>query len=36
MIENKWYIKYIPILPAPTKGAIKNIGEGLHSKVFIN
>ena len=29
-IENKWYVKYIPILPAPTKGAIKSIGEDLH------
>ena len=28
--ENKWDIKYIKILPTPTEGATKNIGEGLH------
>ena len=25
---NKWDIKYIQILPAPTEGATENIGEG--------
>ena len=28
--ENKWDVKYIEILPAPTEGATKYIGEGLH------
>ena len=28
-MENKWDIKYIQILPVPTEGATKNIGEGL-------
>ena len=30
IIENKWDVKYIQILPAPTEGATENIGEGLH------
>ena len=29
IIENKWDIKYIQILPEPTVGATENIGEGL-------
>ena len=29
MIENKWDIKYIQILPEPTVGATENIGEDL-------
>ena len=35
MIENKWDVKYIQILPAPTGVATENTGEGLHLKVFI-
>ena len=30
IIENKWDVKYIQILPAPTEGATENIGEGFH------
>ena len=30
IIENKWDVKYIQILPSPTEGATENIGEGLH------
>ena len=30
MIENKWDVKYIQILPAPTEGATENIGECFH------
>ena len=30
MIENKWHIKYIQMLPTPTEAATENIGEGLH------
>ena len=30
MIDNKQGIKYIQMLPAPTKDATENIGEGLH------
>ena len=30
MIENKWDIKYLQILPAPTESATENIGEGFH------
>ena len=30
IIENKWDIKYIQILPAPTEGATENIGDGLN------
>ena len=26
MIENKWDVKYIQMLPGPTKGAKENIG----------
>ena len=33
--ENKWDVKYIQILPAPTEGATENIGEDMHQKVFI-
>ena len=29
MIEKKWYVKYIQILPAPTECATESIGEGL-------
>ena len=29
IIENKWGIKYIQILPAPTEVSTENIGEGL-------
>ena len=28
--ENKWDVKYIQILPAPTEGATENIGEDMH------
>ena len=30
IIENKWDVKYIQILPAPTEGATENIGKDLH------
>ena len=30
IIENKWDLKYIQILPAKTEGATENIGEVLH------
>ena len=30
IIENEEDKKYIQILPAPTEGAAKNIGEGFH------
>ena len=30
IIENKWEVKYIQILPAPTEGATENIGKDLH------
>ena len=29
-MKNKWDIKYIQQLPAPTEGALENIGEVLH------
>ena len=28
--RRKWDIKYIKILPAPTEGALENIGEGFY------
>ena len=28
--KNKWDVKYIQMLTAPTEGATENIGEGLH------
>ena len=34
LIENKWDIKYIQILPGIIEGATENNGEGLHSKKF--
>ena len=30
MVESKWDIKYIQILPTPTEEATENIGEGLY------
>ena len=35
MIENKWDIKFIQILPTPTKGATENIGEGFHYQEIV-
>ena len=30
IMENKWDIKYIQMLPAPTKVATEDIAKGLH------
>ena len=30
MIENKWNIRYIQILPAPIEGSMENNGKGLY------
>ena len=30
IIKNKWYIKYIQILPAPTEVGTENTGAGSH------
>ena len=30
MIENKWKIRHIQILPAPKEGSMENIGKGLY------
>ena len=29
--RKKWNIKYVQTLPAPTEGALENIGEGFHN-----
>ena len=35
IMESKWNVKYIQILPAPTEGATENNVEGLNYQVFI-
>ena len=35
ILENKWDVNYIQVLPAPIEGAMENIGGCPHQKVFI-